>query len=75
MFVGVMFGDDLFHMFSYYTDGTDMFNTLAFFYITCVAILAGYICFPSFTSTISFLHKTKVVPDEEREAVEKAEND
>lgn len=73
MFVGATFGDDLFFMFTYYTDGTDLFNLLALIYITAVAIVAGYVCFPSFTSTISFLHKTEVIPAEEREKLERAE--
>ncbi|EAY20422.1 hypothetical protein TVAG_110340 [Trichomonas vaginalis G3] len=73
MFVGATFGDDLFFMFTYYTDGTDLFNLLALIYVTAVAIVAGYICFPSFTSTISVLHKTVVIPVEEREKLEKAE--
>jgi len=70
LFVGVTFGDDLFNIYSYYTDASDLYTTMSFFYVTLVTMLATYICFPAFTASISFLHKTEVVPVEEREAEE-----
>lgn len=65
LFIGVTFGDDLFYVFTYYTDGSNTLDTLAFFYVTFIAILAGYICFPAFTATISHLHKTEILASAE----------
>lgn len=65
LFFGLIFGDDMYGVYSYYTDGTTVYTYMAFVYVTATGILAGYIFFPSFTATISFLRDHEVVPLEE----------
>jgi hypothetical protein len=62
LFLGLIFGDDMYAVYSYYTDGTDVYTYLAFVYVTATGIVAGYIFFPAFTATISHLRHTEVVP-------------
>ena len=65
LFFGLIFGDDMYGVYEYYTDGTDVYTYMAFVYVTATGILAGYIFFPAFTATISFLREHEVVPLEE----------
>ena len=38
-----------------FSDGTPVFNWLAFIYITAFVLMAGWIVFASFTATIAFV--------------------
>jgi hypothetical protein len=62
LFLGLIFGDDMYAVYSYYTDGTDVYTYMAFVYVTATGIVAGYIFFPAFTATISHLRHKEVVP-------------
>jgi hypothetical protein len=62
LFLGLIFGDDMYAVYSYYTDGTPVYTYMAFVYVTATGIVAGYIFFPAFTATISHLRHKEVVP-------------
>jgi hypothetical protein len=62
LFLGLIFGDDMYAVYSYYTDGTDVYTYLAFVYVTATGIVAGYIFFPAFTATIGHLRHKEVMP-------------
>lgn len=68
LFLGLAFGDNVLHVFSYYTDGSVHYNYLSFAYIVIAAIVASYIVYPAFTATVTFMHKTEVVPIEEQQS-------
>ena len=67
LFFGLIFGDDMYGVYTYYTDGTNTYTYMAFIFVTALGILAGYIFFPAFTATISFLRQNEVVPVSEKE--------
>jgi hypothetical protein len=62
LFLGLIFGDDMYAVYSYYTDGSDAYNYMAFVFVTAIGVVAGYIFFPAFTATISSLRTSEVVP-------------
>jgi hypothetical protein len=62
LFLGLIFGDEMFAVYSYYSDGSDVYNYMAFVFVMATSIVAGYIFFPAFTATISSLRMREVVP-------------
>ena len=68
LFLGLVFGDDTYNIFSYFSNGTLTYDVLSFFFTMLIALLAGYIFFPSFTATISFLRSKEVIVIQEKKS-------
>ena len=62
LFFGLVFGDDTYGVFTYFTDGSLLFDVLAFFFTMFIALFSGYIFFPSFTAYISYIRRNEVLP-------------
>ena len=67
LFIGLIFGDDLFNVFGYYTDGSTFFNIIGCIYVAIVTFTSASVLFPSFTATISFIHQKEVITFNEEE--------
>lgn len=68
LFLGLVFGDDTYNIFGYFSDGTLLYDILSFFFTMLIALLAGYIFFPAFTATISFLRSKEVIVIQEKKS-------
>lgn len=53
--VSFTLGDNIMPTYNDFSDGTPVFNWLAFIYITAFVLMAGWIVFASFTATIAFV--------------------
>ena len=56
-------GDNIQPTYVDFTDGTTLFNWLAFIYITSLVLVAGWVVFASFTAAVAFIHKTLVLKE------------
>ena len=74
LFLGLAFGDDVWFIFGYYTDGSSLFNVLSFLYVQLVIFIACYAFFPAFTATVTFVHQQDIIPIQEAEEAQ-AEKD
>lgn len=68
LFLGLVFGDDTYNIFGYFSNGTLVYDVLSFFFTMLIALLAGYIFFPAFTATISFLRSKEVIVIQEKKS-------
>lgn len=68
LFFGLVFGDDTYNIFSYFSDGTLLYDILSLFFTMFIALLAGYIFFPAFTATISFLRSKEVLVIQQKDS-------
>jgi len=58
-------GDNIQPTYVEFTDGTDLFNWLAFGYVTLMVLVAGWVVFASFTATIAFVHRRIVLKEKQ----------
>jgi hypothetical protein len=66
-FYGLVFGDEVFDTFAFFSDQGSLYEAMSFIFGTVIVILAAYVFFPAFTATITFLHKHDVIPIQREE--------
>jgi hypothetical protein len=58
--LSVTFGDIIARVYGFFTDGSEVYNTLAFLYATTLTAFAMWLFFTSFTAEMVFVYKGKV---------------